>query len=182
MRLKITTIAVVLLLLLAGCGNSNNAITVDDLSIHKVGDSKSKVTYGMSRDDAEKVLGRGKGEGFGSWFTYNSGVQIMYREDKVAGIALREESAGTYETSKGAKVGMLKDELKKIYGDNYLGDHERNLDYAYDTVNKKFLKESESPKTQEENEKTYVISAVFDDNGYAQTIMLLDRRMAMYFN
>ncbi|MGG1613533.1 hypothetical protein [Paenibacillus phoenicis] len=168
----------ILFLLLSGC-NSGNAggITISDISIHKIGDTKSKVSYGMSRSEAEKVLGAGEKGAFG--YEYESGVTIMYRDDKVVGIVLNKDAA--YENPN-LKIGMLKDELKKIYGNDFLLETPLNLDYAYDSINKTYLNESSPAISQEEAEKVYVVSVMFDENGYANRIMLLDQRMAMYLN
>lgn len=117
----------------------------------------------------------------GDSFAYSSGVRIMYREDKVAGISMIEESEDAYETVGGLKIGMLKADVKKIYRDQYLADLEKNLDYAYDSDSKQFLKESEWAKNFEDNTKVYLISVLFDGNGYVSSILLTDRQMAMTY-
>lgn len=179
MRFK--SLIVLLLVVLVGCGSgAKDGISVDDLAIVKVDDENQVVKYGMSRAEAEKVLGKGeKVKNLKNYFKYNSDVMIMYRNEKVVGISIGEETADSYQTSNGLKIGMLKDEIKEIYGSQHLGDNESNLDYAYDSVNKKFLDGSSYPDTLEENQKIYMISAMFDEDGYAYTIMLLDRQMAM---
>lgn len=113
------------LILLTACGSSKSGLTVDDLAIVKVDDQKAVIKYGMSRADSEKVLGKGEKMTIGDSFTYNSGVRIMYRNDKVAGISLTDESADAYETVSGLKIGMLKDEIKEVYGDQHQGDYEK---------------------------------------------------------
>ncbi|UQZ36981.1 hypothetical protein C2I18_27680 [Paenibacillus sp. PK3_47] len=168
-------------LLITACGSSNGGLTTKDLAIRKVDDSKAVVSYGMSRADAESVLGEGEQLDIGDSFSYSSGVKVMYREDEVAGIYLTEGSEEAYETVDGARIGMNKDAVKGIYGDNYLSDLERNLDYAYDSDNKQFLKEKEWAKTFEDDTKIYLISAFLDGEGSISTIMLTDRKMALTF-
>ncbi|WP_150271643.1 hypothetical protein [Paenibacillus tepidiphilus] len=178
---KCTLTLLFLVILLTACGSSEGGFTTKDLAIKKVSDDKAVVRYGMSRVDAENVLGEEEGTESGYSISYSSGVSVMYREDKVAGIYLTEESEDTYETVDGLSIGMIKDEVKKIYGDNYLYDHGNNLDYAYDSDRGQFLKETEWAKKFEDDTRIYLISVIFDGKGYARTIMLTDRQMALTF-
>lgn len=147
----------------------------------KVDDSKTKVVYGMIRADAEKVLGTGEKSSFG--YDYEHGVKLLYRDDKVTGIILDEETKGVYEAIGGTKIGMLKSEVTEIYGEGYLTEKagNTNLRYYYDTVKKSFLKEEELAKDNEEDyEKVLGVFIEFDDNGYVDRISLTDHRMAMF--
>lgn len=184
MKLRGALLFFVLVFLLAGCSQNEQKVelTKKDLTIEKVGESKSKVEYGMSRSDAEKVLGTGEKSTM-SFFSYGSGVKIMYRDDKVAGISLDQESADAYQSPK-IKIGMLKEDIKKTYGEeNILLEAEKNLDFAFDTKEGTFLtQDSKTKENIEDMENVYLVSVVFDDNGYAERIMLLDQRMAMYMN
>ncbi|MEK3683677.1 hypothetical protein [Paenibacillus sp. FSL R10-2736] len=174
-------LALLFLFCLTACGSSNGGLTTKDLAIKKVDDDKAVVQYGMNRVDAEKVLGEGEDIKIGNSFAYSSGVRIMYREDKVAGINLTEESEDMYETVGGLIIGMSKEDVKKIYGDQYLADLEKNLDYAYDSDSKQFVKESEWAKNIEDNTKIHLISVMFDGNGYVRSILLTDKQMAMTY-
>ncbi|NQX43786.1 hypothetical protein HQN87_00455 [Paenibacillus tritici] len=176
-----TVLVLLFLFVLTACGSSEDGLTVKDLAIHKSNDDKVVVQYGMSRADAEKVLGTGEDMKIGHTFTYSDGVKIMYREDKVAGIYLTEESKDVYETAQGMKIGMPKDDFKKKYGDQYVADLEKNLDYAYDTDSKQYVKEAEWAKNFEDSTKIYLISMMFDSDGTAQTILLTDRQMAIMY-
>lgn len=185
MRFKGLVLIFSVLLLLAGCG-SKSGLSKDDIGIRKIDDRKAKVVYGMSQEDVEKVLGGGekRGDGFGTKnsFTYDSGIKIAYRDEKVVSIVLDEGSSDVYETLKGARVGMIKNEIEKLYGENYLKEsYERTLDYIYDTANKKFITDSNSSKELKVDNKTYMISSTFNSDGYAKTIMLLDREYGVYF-
>lgn len=175
---------VIMLIFLAGCSQEgqNPGLTKKDLSIEKVGDSKAKVEYGMERSDVEKVLGKGEKMTMGI-FSYGSGVKIMYRNDKVAGISLDREAVEIYQTPK-IKVGMLKADIKKVYGEEHiLFEAEKNIDYAYDTKEGAYLtQESKRKENAEELEDVLMVFVTFDDNGYAERIMLLDQRMAILMN
>lgn len=52
--------------------------------------------YGMRRKDAEKVLGTGS-VGITNSYTYESGVSVLYRDDKAVAITLQRESQGYIE-------------------------------------------------------------------------------------
>lgn len=182
MKLRVELLFVILLIVLAGCSQGQEAgLTKKDLSIEKNEDGKSIVEYGMGRSDVEKVIGTGEKSVIG--FSYESGVTIMYREDKVVGIALDKEAADTYKTPK-IKIGMLKEDIKKAYGEeNMLNEAEKSIDFAFDTKEGTFLtQESKTKENIEDMQDVYLVSVAFDDNGYADIIMLLDQRMAMYMN
>lgn len=174
-----TVLVMLFLFVLTACADSKDGVTTKDLAIQKVNDHKAIVKYGMSRAEAEEVLGKGEDKDIANSVMYSSGVRIMYREDKVAGITLAEESKDTYETIGGFKIGMSKDNFKQIYGDQYLKEMERNLDYAYDATNKRYLQEKEWVAKAEDDTKIYVISAMFNGKGDADGIVLLDKRMAI---
>lgn len=99
----------------------------------------------------------------------------------MAGITLTEESKEAYETVGGFQIGMSKDDFKPIYGDQYLNDTERNLDYAYDSINKRYLQEKEWAAKAEDDTKIFVISALFNGKGEADGVVLVDKRMAIMF-
>ncbi|MBY9077112.1 hypothetical protein KIH86_04105 [Paenibacillus sp. HN-1] len=177
-----------LFLTLMGC-SSNKAPSADDLAIDKaddvaiaiqrVDDSKQVVQYGMSKEEAEKVLGQAESTNR-SFMTYPDGVIIIYRNDKVCAISLREESSGVYQTENGAEVGMRKDEIIEKYGEQHaMKSTEKNLDYGYDTGDKQYLTEWER-SSKEKMEQQYQWSFSFNDAGVADSIILSDHRAAMY--
>lgn len=183
MKLRGVLLFAVLLILLSGCNQGKVVgLSKKDLSIEKIGDSKSRVEYGMSRSETEKVLGTAEGKSV-IGFSYESGIAIMYRDDKVVGITIGKEAIDTYKTPK-IKIGMLKEDIKKAYGEeNMLYEAEKSINYAYDTKIGSFLtQDSKMKENIEDMENVYLISITFDDNGYAEKIMLLDQRMAMYMN
>lgn len=172
-------ILAVVLVLLAGCGSGDGSFSKDDLCIVKI-ESDQKVCYGDSRSDAENVVGKGESNVFG-WFKYADGVSLGYRDDKVVMLTLEGESQGAYKTVKGASIGDSKVDIMKIYGEYAIELGEKNLDYIYDSINETYLDEGPEGVTAEEREAIYhVLSALFDSDGYASTIMILDNRMATF--
>lgn len=180
MRIKSLLLLFSFILILAGCG-SKSGLSQNDIGIRKIDDPKAKVVYGMGRADAEKVLGKGEKRSSGDRYDYDNGVLAYYREDKVIGVALDEESEGIYETMSGARIGMLEGELKKIYGDKYNSEPSDGvfLNYTYDSENKIYLNRGDkSKKSPEELKEVYVLTMEFDTNGYSKSIVLLDQLMA----
>ncbi|MNW47390.1 hypothetical protein [Fontibacillus panacisegetis] len=180
MKSKSFVLLLSIIFILVGC-NSKSGLSKSDIGIKKADDNKTKVVYGMSRVDAEKILGIGEKSSFG--YDYEHGVKVLYRDDKVAGVILDEETKGIYDAIGGTKIGMLKSEVTEIYGEGYLSEEagNTNLRYYYDTVKKSFLKEEELAKDNEEDyEKVLALFIEFDDNGYVDRISLTDHRMAMF--
>lgn len=146
-------------------------------------EGEATICYGAPRADVEKILGAG--EVSDSKITlYSDGVGIMYREDAVAAITLSDGSKGKFKTARGAEIGMTKEKMKNMYGEKYAIDMAPlNLDYAYNTKSKKFISESELSEQKEQDLlETYMISAMFTDEGNARSIMLLDRKMGLFFS
>ncbi|MGF7046443.1 hypothetical protein J2T13_000919 [Paenibacillus sp. DS2015] len=169
---------IVFALLLSGCGGEAS-FPADDMAIYKTGNKKKVVRYGMSRVEAEKVLGEEE-KPSGDGYLYDSGVAIFYRDDKVAGIRLDKESKKTFQT-KNIKIGMLEDDVKKKYGNITMAVAPLSLDYYYDTLTKKFLDDPMSlPKSQEGKENIYIISNTIDESGSVECIYLFDLKMALY--
>jgi hypothetical protein len=154
------------------------------MCIVQLDEGKGEICYGMARSNVESLLGTGEKGAFKST-VYAAGVSIMYRNDTVAGISLEQNSKGRYKTARGAVIGMSKAEIKKLYGEEYAVEHgERNLDYFYDSASKRFVTDLSSSKnqTQEEMVSTYILSVIMDSTAVsAERIMLLDTRMAVYF-
>lgn len=184
--------ATLLLLVLAGCSSGNDAadkmepdtFSKQDMAIYKVDNSKERVSYGMSRKDAEKVLGTGN-EGIPNSYTYDSGVSVLYRDDKAVGITLQGESQGAYRTARGAEVGMTKANITELYGEKYAIDKvETNLDYYYDTEAEQFLDEAalqQKPVSDEALRARHLVSTAYDGDGNAMLILLLDAQAATTF-
>lgn len=181
--MKKILLIIVLAVALVGCsnGDSGERITKNDMCIIHV-DSKDKICYGDTREKAEKVTGVGVESFARDMYDYDFGVTLAYRDDNVVAITLKEESKGVYKTGRGSSIGDSKASLKSTYSVKYALDKaEHNLDYFYDTEKKVFLGDTSlsTKATQEEMEKTYVVSFMFDSDSNATSIMLLDRKFAM---
>ncbi|MBT2290958.1 hypothetical protein J7E73_17815 [Paenibacillus albidus] len=153
------------ILLLIGCSNDKfkpDTFSEKDLAIYKVDNEKEVVSYGMSREDAEKVLGKPGKTSFG--VEYDFGVKVMYRNDSVALIYLSTGSEDIYKTSRGAMVGMSKEELTKLYGEKYALD---NLIFYYDAKSKHFLGQTsiDSISSAEDAEGIYIFSSMNHPDG-----------------
>lgn len=184
---------IVCISLLVGCSNSNSnsnsnnnsgsglkEIKTSDLCVTHI-NLDAKICYGDEKKKVETIVG--EGEGSSTLITYDNGIRVMYRGDKVAGVILTEESDGVFESVIDVSMGDSKKVIKdKLGNDNAIDTIAKNLDYFYDSDVKHFIKETSSNKksTKEEMEKVYVISFLFDPAGKADTIMWLDWRMAMY--
>lgn len=168
-------------IMMVGCSSGVDSYSQDDMCIVHI-ESDQKVCYGDSRSDAEEIVGRGERDDFG-WFKYADGVSLGYRDDKVVMMTLYKESQGIYATARGSSVGDLKDDIMKMYGkENAIDLAEKNLDYIYDKNTGKYLDRGPESASIEERENIYhVISAMLDDDGYAYVIMILDNRMATFF-
>jgi len=186
-KFSILIFAGVLTLILSSCGNGfkTDTYSKDDMCIIKVGDSKAKVCYGDSRSDVEKVLGNGEKNEIKS-FDYNSGVSIFYRNDVVAGIVLNKESKNLFKTARGAGIGMLKVDIKKLIGEKYAIEDSTNdkLEYIIDSENNKFTDKTTLALafTKEEKQSFYVVSVYFNEDGYSREIELIDDRMDTFYN
>jgi len=146
-------------------------------------DLKAEVCYGMTRADAEKIVGEAE-EDNGVSTNYDSGVKLFFRDQTVVGIGLIDGSQGIYQTARGAEVGVTFDKIKQLYGEKYaLQISERNLDYAYDTDAKKFLSEVESGrKNQIESEPIHLFSMMLGEDDKVSILLLMDRKMAVFMN
>ncbi|GGF72718.1 hypothetical protein GCM10010912_17410 [Paenibacillus albidus] len=172
-------VLLLMLVLLTACGASNSGLSTDDLAIVRVDDEKQIVQYGMSRAAAEKVLGEASGNK--NYLSYENGVEVLYRDNSVVLLSLGEESKGVYKTIQGAEINMNKGEMKEIYGeDQAIEIHENNLDYLYDSINKKYLTDIEV--NSEERKSFYHISFMFNEQGEAESIFLSDNNASMFLN
>lgn len=185
-KLAVAIIAVAMLL--TGCSSNDSTtlkkITKNDMCITHI-NSDAKICYGDERVKVEKIVGLTIDPEPYLSVAYINGLSMMYRDDKVVGIDLEEESVGTYETVIGAKIGGTKKQLKELYKDAIaieLGT--RNLDYFYYTEKNIFLDETNytSSANQGEADKIYIVSFMFDEDGLTERIMLIDGRMAIYLS
>lgn len=179
MRIKKILIFTVLLIMV-GCRAGNLAqfkpdtLSKEDLCIFKTEDKKSKVCYGMKKAVAEKVLGDGQSRGLVS---YDLGVSILYREDEtVAMIRLAEESGNFYTTPRGVKVGTLKDDFIKLYGEKHKIMNDGSIiEYYYNVKEKEFIEKSSLRTINSEHSIDIIlVSSAFDVDNVLRSIVLGD--------
>lgn len=175
----------------AGCsgGGTGEAAEPDKMSaeegcIVKINDPEQKICYGMAKSEAEAIAGTGNESGRPlPDYQYEGGLRIGYRDDSVALLSLQgEESA--YETIRGAGPGTTKADMKASYGEQYaLEEGVRHLDYFFNLENKTPLVMDDLMKQrgEEEMQGTLIVSATFDSGDAVDHIMIMDRRMAIYF-
>ncbi|BBI32400.1 hypothetical protein [Cohnella abietis] len=176
------TVLVLLISAAVGCSGGSfkpNTFSLSDMCIVKI-DNKSKVCYGDTRSQAEKVLGSGTKSVFG--YDYDFGVSLGFRDDKVVLLSFDEDAKGVYRTARGAKIGILKSDVEKLYGDKYAGEDGEYLHYLYDSKGNEFI--SEVPPGWVETDydvgvNTFVLQVYFDDNGYTNQIELIDYLYSM---
>jgi hypothetical protein len=161
------------------CGSPNNAVASNDFCIVQAKDGKAKICYGMTRIDAEKVVGQGKK--IGMLYQYDNGIGIIYNEEAIVNITMTETSKGKYMTASGGEMGMLKEKFKKAYeGKPTLIDDNKKLSYAYSTVEKKYLeKVNYLEMTGEQKQKIYTVNITFNESGYAEGIVLSDLTLGL---
>ncbi|WP_020616135.1 hypothetical protein [Paenibacillus daejeonensis] len=180
-----------LVLLVTGCGSSAqeeappDAMAADEGCIVRIDDTSKKICYGMKMSEVEAIAGVGEeSDRMMAGHEYAGGLKIGYRGDKAVFLTLQGDEVA-YTTARGPGVGTAKEEMKSQYGQQYAIDEAApNLDYFYDMESKTPLGVDTlmKQKTPEAMEQTLVVSAVFDSDGKAKNVMLMDRRMAVYFN
>ena len=150
-----------------------------DMCIVKIENEDEKICYGMDRLEVEEIAGPGESTIIGS-IQYESGLDINYRDDRVALMRMSADSKGVYKTARGSEVWDSKSEIIELYGKKHPWDEsEKNLEYVYDTQKNKFLDRVSGEMSMDE--QTHQFSATFNDQGEAETLMLLDRKMAVLF-
>ncbi|MNB94861.1 hypothetical protein D3C75_420220 [compost metagenome] len=186
--------ATIVLLILAGCSSSSGVIrsaemepdtfSEQDMAVYKADNSKERISYGMSRKDAEKVLGTGN-EGLPNSYTYESGVSVLYREDKAVAITLRVNTEGIYRTARGAHVGMTSSAIKELYGEKYaIAEGDQSMEYYYDTKTATMLERSEvnmNSLSGEELVDIHLLSTAYNAEGKAVFVILMDGQAANTF-
>ncbi|WP_037284415.1 hypothetical protein [Saccharibacillus sacchari] len=188
---RIGLLAGAFLLSVTGCGSEEasfepNVFSEKDMCVVKAENSKSRICYGDSREEAEAVAGNAGEEVTPNHVSYEKGIRVFYRNDQVAAIELLEGSAEQYRTARGAKVGMPREEMIQLYGDQHMDSPGSGfLDYFYDSENKKLLTDPMKdlpPGSQEDAEKIHLVSTKLDADEHAEYMMIMDRRWAMYMD
>lgn len=185
MNLKKSIMLVAMLFTITACSSGNDVadklepdtFSEQDMAIYKVDNTKERVSYGMNRKDAEKVLGTGV-EAATNTYKYESGVGVLYRDDKAVAITLKRESQGVYRTARGAGVGMSTARITELYGEKYaINSTENNQQYHYDTEAKQFMDVAallQNPGSKEALRGRHIFSASYDGDKNATEIFLID--------
>lgn len=180
---------VIVLLLIVGCGDAGveelqaDAMSAREGCLVQQGDAGGRICYGMSMEEIEAVAGAGTSDE-PRFRSYAGGLKVGYRGDKAVFLSIQGTDSA-YATVRGIAPGARKDEMKSRYGSQYAIDETPgNLDYFYDLgtrtpLARETLLGQRGPEAMEE---TLVVSAMFDSEGRASRVMILDRRMAVYFN
>ncbi|WP_157793992.1 hypothetical protein [Paenibacillus donghaensis] len=183
--MKKVIMLVAMLLTITACNSGNDVadqlepdtFSKQDMAIYKVDNTKGRVSYGMSRKDAEKVLGTGD-EATTNTYTYDSGVGVLYRDDKVVAITLKRESQGVYRTARGAEIGMSTTRITELYGEKHAINGTGNYqEYHYDTETGQFLDEAallQNPGSKEALRARHIFSAAYDGDNNAIELFLID--------
>lgn len=188
---RIGLLAGAFLLSVTGCGSEEasfepNVFSEKDMCVVKAENSKSRICYGDSREEAEAVVGNAGEEVTPNHVSYEKGIRVFYRNDQVAAIELLEGSAEQYRTARGAKVGMPREEMIQLYGDQHMDSPGSGfLDYFYDSENKKLLTDPMKdlpPGSPEDAEKIHLVSTKLDADEHAEYMMIMDRRWAVYMD
>ncbi|WP_440109205.1 hypothetical protein [Paenibacillus sp. QZ-Y1] len=176
-------LAALLFITITACSNNKfnpNEFSVQDMAVTKT-DGEDKITYGMSQEEAEKILGEGTSIGLNQMYKYTNGIIIGYRDHKVVGIILDKESKGHFKTARGAEAGMTHEEILNLYGkEHVLGESDETIDYAYNSQKETFL-DAKSLQAEKDDLATYRASFMLIEEGQVNQIMLLDHRFATTF-
>lgn len=172
-----------IIILLGGCSSTSKAeiqeIKQSDLCVTHVKMSE-KICYGDVREKVEQIAGLTTDAEPNLATGYKDGLMIMYRDNKVAAIKLRENSLGVYKTEFGS-IGERRSILTDRLGtSSAVSTTPLNLDYFYDSQSKNFMKTLEYKGTHEEMEKVYIMSFMFDQDEQTNTILFTDMKMGAF--
>ncbi|MGD6940606.1 hypothetical protein ACQCT6_01035 [Cytobacillus gottheilii] len=183
MKLKGLMLILFILILLVGCSPSQSqdqdqkeGISEDQLAVIRLDDG-AKISYGMTRDEVNEELGEDNFDEDGLT-GYDSGLGVVYREDKVVSMILSEDSEGVYETADGVSLGMNEQETMEVYGDKSRATQQEpgnSLSYIYDKETKEYWSSHHEVETKSQDIKSlYLIHSRFDPNGSLYMISLGD--------
>lgn len=181
-------IAMTGMVLLAGCSSKSaegkpTSFSPADMCIQKVKDTKVKICYGDSKADVEKLWGEGSPGPLKMLTSYDPGVALSYRDDKVALLQLNEESAGKVETATGVQVGISPKDMEKIYTNEHAVKGGRDVSYYYSLEEKKLLDTPLSPSEGKEAlEKVMLFAYIVSGDDIINRVMMMDQRMGSHMD
>ena len=190
--------AAVTMILMVSCGGEEfkpHAMTKADVGAVRVSDGE-KITYGMKRIDAEKILGNTDdapsemgymsydGGKIGVYYrlTDESGKKVTTDRQTVAGIVLTPDAAGYYETPRGLEPGQTAQEVLDIYGEYPGIQSELTLAYQYDVARKKMITPQQNNPDRDTGLQDQVMVQFTLDGEKVITVSMMDRQMALLMN
>lgn len=174
--MKKLTFILLLSVLLTGCSNTNNPnISEKDLFIIDQ-DSNKKIGLGMKKSEIENILGLSTNTS-NNWYVYD-GIHIAFRNDKVVGLRLLDDSNGRYLTTRKVGVGSPKNKLLEAYGDFLIGNtlQEQYIDiYIEYTKDGRYKVLDKDDRINHENEDNiYIISFIMDIDEVIKSVWIID--------
>ena len=174
--MKKLTFILLLSVLLTGCSNTNNPnISEKDLFIIDQ-DSNKKIGLGMKKSEIENILGLSTNTS-NNWYVYD-GIHIAFRNDKVVGLRLLDDSNGRYLTTRTVGVGSPKNKLLEAYGDFLIGNtlQEQYIDiYIEYTKDGRYKVLDKDDRINHENEDNiYIISFIMDIDEVIKSVWIID--------
>ena len=188
--------AAVTMILMVSCGGDKftpNVMTKADIGVIRVSDGE-KITYGMKRIDAEKILGNTDaanmaymsydGGKIGVYYrlTDESGNQLTTDRQTVAGIVLTPDAAGFYETPRGLEPGQTTQEVLDLYGEYPGVQSELILSYQYDVARKKMITPQQNNPDRDMGLRDQAMVQFTLDGEKVISVSMMDRQMALLMN
>lgn len=181
MRFKFIVIHIFLACaLLVGCSSVEemkaDQFYDEDLCVVDTEDSRIKICYGMAREAVEKLLGEGVEMSLGR--EYEHGLDVYYRDDKVSGFILSEDSLGYYETARGLHFKSNIEEITEAYGSTHMLQDPYGYYYVFRIDDKKAMGRNslKADKSIEDMENVFIID-ISVHNERVSDIWLMDQRL-----
>ncbi|NQX47731.1 hypothetical protein HQN87_20610 [Paenibacillus tritici] len=120
-----------------------------DFSVEKIGNTNEYFALKMSRTDVERILGHPLLENNNEFridSTYNSGIEILYRNEYIVVISLLPDSEMVYQTHRGLYIGLPNKEVKARF--NQKSEEtlsSSNINYLYDSEIDDVIKKAPNP-------------------------------------
>jgi hypothetical protein len=139
-------------------GDKPEKFVSDDLNITDTS-SKSTVGIGMTKEEVEQRIGISKDVNFLNIYNYN-GLQIFYRDNKVAGIIINSSKNATnkYQTNRNLILGNNVDDVQSKYGNGLVDEKFNAVTYLFLKEKNGEIKKVDDRDSIKENANAYVIS------------------------
>lgn len=153
--------------------NRPKEFTMDDWAIRDTS-TGSIIRLGMTREEVEKQLGEHTDEiDFRKIFIYN-GLEIFYRDNKVAGLMINASNNLTnrFQTNRAIGLGSSLKDVMSRYGNGWLESQYHSITYKFMNENGKLRKMVDGDRI-EDFTTVYVISVLYFDNPNKTASMIL---------